>query len=98
MRYVFRHMPPEGSEDAARASGLAEYAAETGGRFWEVHEALMERGPAFSAGDFGRIAREFDLPGADAREAASAAARRRVRRSEERRVGKECRSRWSPYH
>ena len=23
---------------------------------------------------------------------------RRVRRSEERRVGKECRSRWSPYH
>src|SRR2546421_3173486 len=24
--------------------------------------------------------------------------RRRVRRSEERRVGKECRSRWSPYH
>ena len=24
--------------------------------------------------------------------------RTRVRRSEERRVGKECRSRWSPYH
>src|SRR5256886_8047713 len=24
--------------------------------------------------------------------------RRRVKRSEERRVGKECRSRWSPYH
>ena len=24
--------------------------------------------------------------------------RRRFRRSEERRVGKECRSRWSPYH
>src|SRR3972149_9381674 len=24
--------------------------------------------------------------------------RRRARRSEERRVGKECRSRWSPYH
>ena len=23
---------------------------------------------------------------------------RRIRRSEERRVGKECRSRWSPYH
>src|SRR5574340_404437 len=27
-----------------------------------------------------------------------AAARRRPLRSEERRVGKECRSRWSPYH
>ena len=26
------------------------------------------------------------------------AVRRRVARSEERRVGKECRSRWSPYH
>ena len=26
------------------------------------------------------------------------AAKRRVFRSEERRVGKECRSRWSPYH
>ena len=23
---------------------------------------------------------------------------RRIKRSEERRVGKECRSRWSPYH
>src|SRR3712207_7662326 len=28
----------------------------------------------------------------------AAAARLRLRRSEERRVGKECRSRWSPYH
>src|SRR3989449_8599584 len=28
----------------------------------------------------------------------SAAVRRGVERSEERRVGKECRSRWSPYH
>src|SRR5690554_7339007 len=29
---------------------------------------------------------------------ASVGATRRARRSEERRVGKECRSRWSPYH
>ena len=35
-------------KDATRAAELAEYAAETTGRFWEVHEALMERGPAFS--------------------------------------------------
>src|SRR2546426_1008830 len=33
-----------------------------------------------------------------ARAALEAARRRGVRRSEERRVGKECRSRWSPYH
>src|SRR2546430_11953359 len=30
--------------------------------------------------------------------AAKTTLRARVRRSEERRVGKECRSRWSPYH
>src|SRR6185437_12772805 len=62
MRYVFRHLPVAGSEDALRAAELAEYAAETAGQFWEVHEALMERGPALSAGDFGRIARDINLP------------------------------------
>ena len=62
MRYVYRHLPVTGSEDAARASELAEVAAQTNGRFWEVHEALMERGPAFADGDLGRIEREFGLP------------------------------------
>src|SRR4051794_36976242 len=57
MRYVFRHLPVAGSDDATRAAELAEYAAETTGRFWDVHEALMERGPAFAEGDLGRIAR-----------------------------------------
>lgn len=80
MRYVFRHLPVEGSEDAMRAAELAEYAAETTGRFWDVHEALMERGPKFAAGDFGRIAREFDLPPNDAaHEPAFRAAQARVR-------------------
>jgi NhaA family Na+:H+ antiporter len=79
MRYVFRHLPVGGSEDATRASELAEYAAQTTGRFWEVHEALMERGPAFSAGEFERIAREFNLPSSAAHESALAAARARVR-------------------
>lgn len=76
MRYVFRHLPMAGSEDALRASELAEYAAETTGRFWEAHEALMQRGPAFSEGDFERIARELKLP---EHEAALAAAQGRVR-------------------
>src|ERR1043165_6129179 len=62
MRYVFRHLPMAGSEDALRAAELAEYADETTGRFWETHEALMQRGPAFSEGDFERIARELKLP------------------------------------
>jgi hypothetical protein len=40
----------------------------------------MERGPAFAEGDFGRIAREFNLPPSDAtHESAFAAAQARVR-------------------
>ncbi|MGC1273552.1 MAG: Na+/H+ antiporter NhaA [Planctomycetaceae bacterium] len=80
MRYVFRHLPVPGNDDATRAAEVAEYAAQTTGRFWEVHEALMERGPAFSEGDFERIARDFDLPPGDAtHEPALAAAQTRVR-------------------
>ena len=84
MRYVFRHLPVPGSENAVRAAELAEYAAATTGRFWEVHEALMERGPAFAEGDFGRIARDFNLPPSDAaNEPAFAAAQARVREDSE---------------
>ena len=79
MRYVFRHLPVAGSEDATRASELAEYAAQTTGRFWEVHEALMERGPAFAKGDSQGIARDFNLPpGEPTHEPAWTAARERV--------------------
>src|SRR5688572_26707763 len=79
MRYVFRHLPVASSENAVRAAELAEYAAETTGRFWEVHEALMERGPAFAEGDFGRIAWDFNLPRDARHEPALAAAQARVR-------------------
>src|SRR5689334_16488295 len=79
MRYVFRHLPVANSENALRASELAEYASETTGRFWEVHQALMERGPAFSEADFRQIAREFNLPPTAEHEAALAAAQERVR-------------------
>src|SRR5262245_39489330 len=64
MRYVFRHFPVARKE-ATPAAELAEYAAETTGRFWDVHEALMERGPALSEGDIARIARDFNLPPRD---------------------------------
>ena len=40
----------------------------------------------------------LDLSRADLRDAERALAREHMLRSEERRVGKECRSRWSPYH
>ena len=80
MRYVFRHLPVGGSESAARAAELAEHADLTAGRFWEVHEALMERGPVFSPDDFDRIARDFGLPPLDAaHEPGRSAARARVR-------------------
>jgi NhaA family Na+:H+ antiporter len=80
MRYAFRHLPVPGNEDATGAAELAEYAAVTTGQFWAAHEALMERGPAFSDGDFGRIARELNLPPGDVtNESAFAAARARVR-------------------
>jgi NhaA family Na+:H+ antiporter len=67
LRYVFRHRPITGSEKAKKAAELAEYAGETTGRFWEVHDALMKRGPVFKDGDFEEIAHEFELPPADAR-------------------------------
>lgn len=76
MRYVFRHMPVAGNDVAERAAELAEHAAESTGRFWEVHEALMERGAALSAGDVARIAREFDLPAANTAPGSSSAAAR----------------------
>lgn len=79
MRYVFRHLPVADSADATRASELAEYAAQTTGRFWDVHEALMERGPVLSEGDFGRTALAFNLPSNDAASAAILAAQARVR-------------------
>lgn len=83
MRYVYRHLPVPGGEHAVRAAELAEYAAETTGRFWEVHEALMERGPAFSDSDFDQITREFNLPTGPAHDAALAAAQARVRENVE---------------
>ncbi|HEY8560379.1 MAG TPA: Na+/H+ antiporter NhaA [Pyrinomonadaceae bacterium] len=79
MRYVYRHLPVAGSEEAVRAAELAEFAAETDGRFWEVHAALMERGPDFTAKDFEQIAREFDLPEEETNADARAAAEARVR-------------------
>src|SRR5687768_11046508 len=56
MRYVFRHRPITGSEEARRAAELAQYAHETSGRYWEAHDALMRRGPQLQAQDFEAVA------------------------------------------
>src|SRR4051812_49234388 len=78
MRYVFRQRPAGESGIARRAAELAEYAYETTGEFWPIHDALMKRGPAFTAEDLEQIAREFDLPPRDQNASASAAAELRV--------------------
>jgi NhaA family Na+:H+ antiporter len=62
MRYVFRHRPTTGDPDALRAAELAEYAHETTGRFWEAHDALMQRGPTFGPNDVEGIAAALGLP------------------------------------
>ena len=62
MRYVFRQRPEADGGKAQRAAELAEYAAAATGDFWQVHDALMKRGPAFKPSDFDEIARAFHLP------------------------------------
>ncbi len=78
MRYVFRHLPIAGSDAAVRAAELAE-AAEANGRFWELHEALMERGPVLADGDLEQIALQLGLPRDARQEPMLGAAQARVR-------------------
>jgi NhaA family Na+:H+ antiporter len=61
MRYVFRHRPITGDDMAQRAAELAEYAQESAGRFWEVHDALMKRGPGVSAQELEELAQRLGL-------------------------------------
>lgn len=80
MRYVFRHCPIADSDDAVRAAELAEYASETTGQFWAVHDALMKLGPTFTPDEFEQVAKEFNLPPSDQAHApARRAAELRVR-------------------
>lgn len=71
LRYVFRHRPAGDNGVAKRVAELAEYAAETKGDFWQVHDALMRRGHNFTAEDFEQIARQFDLPPVDGTQASA---------------------------
>lgn len=68
LRYVFRHRPISGSQEAEGAAELAEYASEASGEFWTIHDALMSRGTTFSDADFERIASDFGVPQRDARD------------------------------
>ena len=77
MAYSFRQLPIKGSSTARPAAELAEFAGETGDKFWLVHDELMRRGPDFAEGEIEEIAAKFNLPFndeqfAEARERASA--------------------------
>jgi len=61
MRYVFRHRPLPENKEAHRAAEIAEFAAKTRNDFWQVHDALMKRGPALEEKDLAEVAAEFDL-------------------------------------
>lgn len=78
MRYTFRHRPITGSEVARRAAALAEYAAETAGKYWQAHDALMKHGPGLAEEDFDRIAAELGLPPRETRAEAWRSAETRV--------------------
>lgn len=62
LRYVYRHLPLTGRAEATRAAEMAEYAEITGGRFWQVHDALMRHSPSYAPGEVEAIAEEFGVP------------------------------------
>ncbi len=68
LRYVFRHRPITGNEHALQAAELAEFAFETTGEYWPIHEALMKRGPALRKEELPAIAAAVGLTGFDGNE------------------------------
>ena len=70
LRYVFRHRPLTGSDEARRAAELAEYAGGTTGEYWRAHDALMRRGPTLRGEDLAAVAQELGLPPREAQEEA----------------------------
>src|SRR5437667_10091666 len=82
LRVVFRNFPLTMHEHA-REAALAAEAAGLQGRFWEMHDVLYREQETWSKAP--NVRELFESYAGTIR-------------SEERRVGKECRSRWSPYH
>jgi len=62
LRYVYRHLPLTDRAEATRAAEVAEYADAVGGRFWEMHDALMGHSPAFADGEVDALAADFGVP------------------------------------
>jgi NhaA family Na+:H+ antiporter len=62
MRYVYRHMPLTDRHEATLAAELVEYAAVSGGEFWQAHDLLMRRGPTYADGELDAMGEELGLP------------------------------------
>jgi Na+/H+ antiporter NhaA len=61
VRYVFRHLPLNDVHPHAQLAAEATEAAESQGRFWEMHDLLFEHQDALTGRDLLRYAEELDL-------------------------------------
>ena len=65
MRYVFRHRPITGNADALAAAEFVEVAQATSDNYWTLHDRLMKRGGALTAGELPGLAAEWQVPWTD---------------------------------
>lgn len=65
MRYVFRHRPITGNADALAAAEFVEVAQATSDNHWTLHDRLMKRGGALTAGELPGLAAEWQVPWTD---------------------------------
>jgi Na+/H+ antiporter NhaA len=61
LRYVWRHLPLNDVHPGAQMAAEAAEAAGVQGRFWEMHDKLLEHGGELTPADLGGFARELDL-------------------------------------
>ncbi|MEV6655232.1 Na+/H+ antiporter NhaA [Streptomyces sp. NPDC051219] len=61
VRYVWRHLPLPDVHPHAQLAAEASEAAARQGRFWEMHDLLLDRQDALSGRDLLRYAQELDL-------------------------------------
>ena len=96
MEGVFFRCPPAWEKLLPPGVFGAERAEELAARCWPL--LVLTRRGCEELGDTAAMCRVLLAPGDRAGTLEHIAAETVVTRSEERRVGKECRSRWSPYH
>ncbi len=61
VRYVWRHLPLNDVHPHAQLAAEAAEAAGAQGRFWEMHDALLDHGDALAPPDLGRYAEQLGL-------------------------------------